>query len=119
MKIHRLAQEWRVELDESFETPSSIIAYGRRGSQRVVLKVVKRPNDEWHAGDALAAFDGRGVVRVLEHTAGAMLLERLDPGTPLVVGRPPRQKFASNATHSPGLNARITCPCTATIGSCS
>ena len=84
MKIYRFAQEWRVELDESFETPSSIIAYGRRSGQRVVLKVVKRPNDEWHAGDALAAFDGRGVVRVLEHTAGAMLLERLDPGTPLV-----------------------------------
>jgi len=49
-----------------------------------VLKVVQRPNDEWHAGDVLAAFGGRGVVRVLEHTAGAMLLERLDPGTPLV-----------------------------------
>jgi streptomycin 6-kinase len=80
----RLAQEWGLELDESFETPSSIIAYGRRGGQRVVLKVVRRPNDEWHAGEVLAAFGARGVVRVLEHTAGAMLLERLDPGTPLV-----------------------------------
>ena len=49
-----------------------------------MLKVVQLPNDEWHAGDVLAAFGGRGVVRVLEHTAGAMLLERLDPGTPLV-----------------------------------
>jgi len=79
-----LAHLWRVELDESFETPSSVIAYGRRSAQRVVLKAVKRPNDEWHAGDVLAAFGGRGVVRVLEHTAGAMLLERLDPGTQLV-----------------------------------
>src|SRR4051812_46937000 len=79
-----LAKAWRVELDESFETPSSVIAYGRRGAQRVVLKVVRRPNDEWHAGAVLDAFGGRGVVRVLEHTEGAMLVERLDPGTSLV-----------------------------------
>lgn len=79
-----LAREWRVELDESFDTPSSVITYGRRDGRRVVLKVVKRPNDEWRAGEILAAFGGRGVVRVLEHVGGAMLLERLDPGTALV-----------------------------------
>jgi streptomycin 6-kinase len=78
-----LAREWRVEVDESFDTPSSVIAYGRRDGRRVVLKVVKQPNDEWRAGEILAAFGGRGVVRVLEHVGGVMLLERLDPGTAL------------------------------------
>jgi streptomycin 6-kinase len=79
-----LARAWHLELDESFETPSSVITYGRRNGRPIVLKVVKRPNDEWHAGAVLAAFAGRGVARVLEHTAGAMLLERLDPGASLV-----------------------------------
>ena len=73
-----------MELDESFETPSSLIGYGRRDGQRLVLKVVKTPNDEWHAGAVLAAFGGHGMVRVIEHTEGAMLLERAEPATSLV-----------------------------------
>jgi streptomycin 6-kinase len=88
VRLYQLAAEWGVELDESFETPSSLIGYGRRDGQRdrhrVVLKVVKTPNDEWHAGAVLAAFGGRGMVRVLEHTEGAMLLERVEPGTSLM-----------------------------------
>lgn len=79
-----LARDWRVEIGESFDTSSSVISYGRRDGQAVVLKVVTQPNDEWHAGGVLAAFGGRGVVRVLEHVGGAMLLERLGPGTSLV-----------------------------------
>ena len=35
------------------------------------------------AADVLEAFGGRGVVRVLERQAEAVLLERLEPGTPL------------------------------------
>ena len=79
-----LAHEWRVELDASFETASSLIGYGTRDGKRVVLKAVRTPNDEWHAGAVLARCAGRGTVRVLEHVEGAMLLERLDPGTSLV-----------------------------------
>jgi streptomycin 6-kinase len=83
-RLHQLAAEWGIELNESFETSSSLIGYGTRDGQRVVLKVVKVPNDEWHAGAVLAAFGGRGMVRVLEHVEGAMLLQRLEPGTSLV-----------------------------------
>lgn len=79
-----LARQWRVTIEESFETPTSLIAYGRRDGRRVVLKVVKHPGDEWRSGEIVNAFDGRGMVRVYEHLDGAMLLERLDPGNALV-----------------------------------
>ena len=78
-----LARDWRVSVDESFETPSSVISYGRRDDRPVVLKVVKQRGDEWRSGEVLDAFAGRGVVRVYEHVDGAMLLERLEPGTSL------------------------------------
>jgi streptomycin 6-kinase len=48
------------------------------------LKVVKRPCDEWHSGEVLAAFAGNGFVRAHEHAPGAVLLERLRPGHSLV-----------------------------------
>lgn len=78
-----LARRWRVTIEEPFDTPSSVIAYGRRDGRAVVLKVVKVRNDEWRSGEVLSAFGGRGVVRVLEYVEGAVLLERLEPGTPL------------------------------------
>jgi streptomycin 6-kinase len=83
-RLEQLAHLWRVTVDRSFDTPSSLIAYGRRGVEPVVLKVVKRPGDEWRAGEVTRAFDGHGMVRALEVIDGAALLERLDPGTPLV-----------------------------------
>jgi streptomycin 6-kinase len=79
-----LARAWGVTIDEWFETPGSLIAYGRRDDLAVVLKVVKEPGDEWRSGQMLQAFEGRGVVRVYEYVEGAMLLERLEPGTSLV-----------------------------------
>lgn len=79
-----LAREWRVTIEESFETATSLIAYGRRDGRRVVLKVVKNPGDEWRSGEILNAFDGRGVVRVYEYVDGAMLIERFDPASALV-----------------------------------
>ena len=83
-RLHQCARDWHVVVDESFETASSLIAYGRQGARPVVLKVKKRQGDEWHAGRVTSAFEGRGVVRVYEHTDGAMLLERLSPGHSLV-----------------------------------
>ena len=65
------------------ETQSSFVAFGRRGNQPVVLKVIRQPGDEWRCGDVLAAFDGRGVAQVYEYVEGAVLLERLNPGTSL------------------------------------
>lgn len=73
-----------MRVSESFETESSLIAYGRRDTESVVLKVVKAPGDEWRSGEVARAFRGRGVVRVLESVEGAALLERIEPGTPLV-----------------------------------
>ncbi len=61
-----------------------MIAFGTRNDRPVVLKVVKRPGDEWHSGEILKAFEGNGVARVYEHAPGAVLLERLSPGNSLV-----------------------------------
>jgi streptomycin 6-kinase len=82
-RIQQLAREWRLVVEESFETPTSVISFVRHSGQSLVLKVVKQKDDEWNAGDVLSAFDGRGVVRVYEYTGGAMLLERLQPGSSL------------------------------------
>ena len=71
-------------VERHMETESSLIAFGRQKNRSVVLKIVKKQGDEWHAGDVVAAFDGCGVVRAFERAPGAMLLERLTPGTLLV-----------------------------------
>jgi streptomycin 6-kinase len=90
-RIQQHARDWRVIIDNTFETESSVIAFGIRdvdgaGSRKeeVVLKVVKQPGDEWHSGEVLAAFNGKGFVRVYEHAPGAVLLQRLRPGNSLV-----------------------------------
>jgi streptomycin 6-kinase len=82
-RCRELAGRWGVTIDEPVETDSSLVAFGRRGADAVVLKVVKNPGDEWKSGEVLTAFGGRGMVRALEHVDGAVLLERLRPGTPL------------------------------------
>jgi streptomycin 6-kinase len=79
-----IVTQWRVGIETWHETPSSLIGFGRRDDEPVVLKIVKQHGDEWRSGDVLRAFGGHGVVRVLEHEDGAMLLERLEPGEPLV-----------------------------------
>jgi streptomycin 6-kinase len=77
------ARAWRVTVERSFETESSLIALGKTAERPVVLKVVKRRDDEWNSGNILQAFDGQGMVRVYNSIEGAMLLERLEPATPL------------------------------------
>lgn len=79
-----LTRRWRVSVDGWIDRPSSAIAFGQRDGQPVALKVVKAKGDEWNAGSIVAAFEGRGVVRVLEHEPGGMLVERAVPGTSLV-----------------------------------
>ena len=78
------AQQWDVAIKKTFETVTSVLAFGERRSARVVLKIIKHLGDEWHSGDIVRAFDGDGMVRVYEAEAGAVLLERLDPGNELV-----------------------------------
>jgi len=76
-------RDWSVVAYETLETRSSFIVFGARGNQPVVLKVVRQPGDEWRCGEVLAAFDGNGTARVYEYIEGAVLLERLNPGTSL------------------------------------
>jgi len=83
-RIHDCIRDWAVEVGGGAETETSVLLFGHRGDQPVVLKVLRKPGDEWHSGEVVAAFDGHGMVRVLEHAEGALLLERLRPGTLLV-----------------------------------
>lgn len=78
------ARQWKVTIDEILETPGSVLGFGMCRGSRVVLKVIKQQGDEYLSGKVLKAFDGHGTVRVLEFESGAVLLERLDPGEPLV-----------------------------------
>ena|SRR2546425_769372 len=83
-RVEDRIRNWRVVVERTLETASSFMAFGRRGNQPVVLKVVKYPGDEWRAGEILDLFDGSGVVRAYEHSEGAVLMEWLTPGHCLV-----------------------------------
>lgn len=83
-RLDDLVRRWNVAVDETSETGTSFLAFGTRGHQPVVLKVIKREADEWHCGEILEAFCGNGVVRVYEYVEGAVLLERATPGQSLV-----------------------------------
>jgi streptomycin 6-kinase len=82
-RLEKLANQWGVTVERTVDTPFSMLGYGSRGGDRVVLKVVNAPGDEWNAGAIAAAYRGHGMVRVLEHEPGAALLEELSPATPL------------------------------------
>lgn len=83
IRFNERARTWRVSVENTFETESSMIGLGRQSDHPVVLKVVKRPGDEWNSGRMLEAFAGNGMVRVYEHVEGAILMERLQPATSL------------------------------------
>jgi streptomycin 6-kinase len=82
-RVEEQVRVWNVVVEETLETNSSFVAFGRRGNQPVVLKVLRQPGDEWRCGEVLDAFDGRGIVRAYDYVEGAVLLERLRPGTSL------------------------------------
>jgi streptomycin 6-kinase len=82
-RLQEYARAWSVSVAETFETETSVIAFGIRKDQPVVLKVIKQTGDEWRAGEFLAAFAENGVVRVYEQVPGAVLVERLRPGNSL------------------------------------
>jgi streptomycin 6-kinase len=83
-RVEALVGEWNVTVQDTSETESSFLVFGTCRDQPVVLKVVKRPGDEWHSGEVLQAFGGNGVVRVYEYVEGAVLLERAIPAESLV-----------------------------------
>lgn len=82
-RVDEQVRVWNVSVEETLETESSCIAFGKRGNQPVVLKVVRHPGDESRCGEVLDSFDGRGIVQAYEYVEGAVLLERLRPGTSL------------------------------------
>ena len=75
--------DWKIVVEHTLETETSLIAFGRRDDQPVVLKVLRQGGDEWRSGEVLKAFDGNGTVHVYESRDGAVLLDRLNPGTSL------------------------------------
>ena len=81
--LHVKAAAWNLTIDETHETATSLLAYGVRAGQPVVLKISKHDGDEANSGAVLNAFDGNGAVRAYEYEPGAVLLERLEPGEQL------------------------------------
>jgi streptomycin 6-kinase len=74
---------WHLRVEAVVHTRSSLIAFGQCDQQPIVLKVTKRSGEEWFSGQVLNAFGGQSVVRALDKTDGAVLLERLVPGKSL------------------------------------
>jgi streptomycin 6-kinase len=83
-RLAERARAWGVVIERTLGTDSSLLGFGHRGIDAVVLKIVKRPSDEWMSGAVVGAFGGRGMVRVHEYVDGALLLEQLTPGHSLV-----------------------------------
>jgi streptomycin 6-kinase len=81
--LHRRLQErlrlWQVTPERAIETKGSVVVLGRRGDQPVAVKFMSNGHDEWFSGQVLNAFDGNGVVRLLDRADGALLLEQLRP----------------------------------------
>jgi streptomycin 6-kinase len=82
-RVAERIRAWELTAEGTLETPGSVLVFGTRGHRALVLKVIKRPGDEWRCGEVLDAFDGTGVVRVDDFVDGALLMERLRPGTSL------------------------------------
>ena len=83
-RLTHQSQHWNVTIEQTFETDTSVLAFGLRADSRVVLKISKQPGDEWHSGEILRAVAGDGMVKVYESAPGAVLIERLVPGNDLV-----------------------------------
>ncbi|HVH25306.1 MAG TPA: aminoglycoside phosphotransferase family protein [Vicinamibacterales bacterium] len=79
-RVAELIREWGVVAEHTRETPDSILVFGTREDQAVVVKVIKRLGDEWQCGPVLEAFNGTGVVRMHSFVDGAVVMERLRPG---------------------------------------
>jgi streptomycin 6-kinase len=83
-QLQAKAEAWNVTLEETLETPTSLLGFGVRAGKRVVLKITRHDGDESQSGKVLEAFGGNGAVRVYEYETGAALLEQLEPGEQLV-----------------------------------
>lgn len=86
--VEQLAVQWSLHIGPAFEGGSvAFTAPAERGDgTKVVLKVSFVDRETRHEGDALALWNGCGAVRLLDSHPkyGALLLERLEPGTSLL-----------------------------------
>ena len=83
-RLATLVHAWDLTIEETRRTNTSLLAFGWRDREPVVLKIIQESGDEWRSGEIENAFCGRAVVRVLETAEGAVLLERILPGNSLV-----------------------------------
>jgi streptomycin 6-kinase len=82
-RLGERVRAWGLTIEQTLQTSTSIVGFGSRAAQPIVLKLIRVPGDEWDSGAVVAAFDGQAMVRVFEQAPGAILLERLVPGTAL------------------------------------
>lgn len=83
-----LATRWRLSLGPVYPNGSHalVVAVTRADGQPAVLKVPMVDEENRAEADALRLYAGEGAVLLYDHdpASGAMLLERLQPGTPIV-----------------------------------
>jgi len=82
--VPELARRWRLDVGEPFAdggAVSWVAPARRRDGGEAVLKLYLVDLENAQEPDALAHYAGEGAVRLLEAAPGAMLLERLSPGT--------------------------------------
>src|SRR6516225_9099851 len=65
------------------QTQTAVVQFVRRGEERLVLKLITHA-DEAGQRAALLHFGGRGAVRLVDWDGPALLMERAQPGEPLV-----------------------------------
>jgi streptomycin 6-kinase len=85
--LEECLQRWRLELGSPFAYAYASLALPARlpDGNEAVLKICFPHRESEHEGDALAAWDGNGAVRLLaqDRERWALLLERCRPGTRL------------------------------------
>jgi streptomycin 6-kinase len=87
LSVEDCRARWGLTLGEPF--PQGAAGYAVRattaGGTPAVLKLIHPHREAEHEADALARWDGRGAVRLLDRSEDghAILIERCEPGTPL------------------------------------
>jgi|1186.fasta_scaffold09763_3 streptomycin 6-kinase len=85
-RVADLERRWHVRAGEPFGehgAVSWVAPAAMAGGSEAVIKIFLVNLENEHEAQALQHYAGRGAVRVLRAEPGAMLLERLRPGTPL------------------------------------
>jgi len=97
--VATVSREWSLDVGRPFQ-PGGVTSWTApartAAGERVVLKVGWRHDEALHEADGLAAWNGDGAVRLLDHRVldhtTALLLEACEPGTPLSDVRPPEEQ---------------------------